>query len=697
MSQRLDPSLVRHGRVNGRYFRENFAQGGIDLVQIVPELVTNADAAIAAGGRPSGRIVLRFGPPDPDFAAEWKRAMRRLRAPALLEWRHELRCSDDGVGMDAAAVDRRLGALGVTPDAGRQRGLFGRGLRDVWLAQGGGRIEGVHDGRLVDSWFFPSGGDDPYAYVHVRDEPASAAARAELGLDSSGTRITVPLAAGRPPANARLRRLVGQLVQLRPVLEDPARELWLELPGEPAQLVTLPAPEPDPERPLLFDDEIDVAPGVHARVIVRRAAEPIPLSPSRATRLGGLVIRSGRAAHETTLAGHEGEPGTRHLYGEVICEELEQLQRAALESPRPQVVVKVDRSGLNEHHPFVQRLSAAIERVLRPIVAAEERRAGAHLVRAGRAVQARDQVGLRALNDALRSAFDAPGTAGFERGGAPADAPARVEPEPGAENGASAEPSPAGSAPDAALVGALRFKQSPVRLHPGEDRGVSLVIDPAQVPPGTPVTAAADAGLRLKLWEEFVPQPNRGGWARLTGTLRARVSVEPGARLSVTAEAAGHTAELEVLIVRHRTSGWVSDIARKDEDAVIEAHFEPESGIVTVYEGRPEFRALERAARRAGFKPARVREYLPYRMLEVEAAANAVYHWAAEQIVARRLAGELRNDPVEYAHALRHETQSLRHRAHEKLMRAFLDPEVFSGGVQVLEDEPAEAQTRLTV
>jgi hypothetical protein len=75
-------------------------------------------------------------------------------------------------------------------------------------------------------------------------------------------------------------------------------------------------------------------------------------------------------------------------------------------------------------------------------------------------------------------------------------------------------------------------------------------------------------------------------------------------------------------------------------------------------------------------------------MLEVEAAANAVYAWAAEQIVARRLAGELRNDPVEYAHALRHEAQALLHRAHDKLMRAFLDPEVFSGGVRVLEGEP---------
>jgi hypothetical protein len=44
----LDPSAVRLGHVRGRYFRENFAQGGVDLVQIIPELVTNADAAIAA-------------------------------------------------------------------------------------------------------------------------------------------------------------------------------------------------------------------------------------------------------------------------------------------------------------------------------------------------------------------------------------------------------------------------------------------------------------------------------------------------------------------------------------------------------------------------------------------------------------------------------------------------------------------------
>ena len=103
-------------------------------------------------------------------------------------------------------------------------------------------------------------------------------------------------------------------------------------------------------------------------------------------------------------------------------------------------------------------------------------------------------------------------------------------------------------------------------------------------------------------------------------------------RLSVFAGAAGHDAELIVHVVRHRAGGWVREIERKDDDAVIEAEFDPETGVVTVFEGRREFRSLEKGARRAGLPRARVREYLPYRMLEVEVASNSVYVWAAERI-----------------------------------------------------------------
>jgi hypothetical protein len=464
----IDPASLRHGRVRGRYFRENFAQAGIDLAQIVPELVTNADAAIAAAGRDRARIHLRFGAPDPDFVRKWKREMRGLRVPALLDWRHEVVCTDDGEGVDAATVDARLGALGVVPETVGQRGLFGRGLRDVWLAQGGGRIQGIRGGRAVESWFFPADGDEPYTYVHVRDEPATKELRSSFGIEREGTRVTVPLAV-RLPANARLRRVVADLVQLRPIVEDPDRELYLELPGEPLELVGYSPPEPDPERPVLFDKEIKLQRGVSARVVVRRAAQPIALSPSRATRRGGLVVRSGRAAHETTSAA-------------------------------------------------------------------------------------------------------------------------------------------------------------------------------------------------------------------------------PGSRLSVFAEAGGHEAELVVLVVRHHASGWVREIARKDEDAQVEAEFDAETGVVTVYEGRREFKALERAARRAELPKTRLREYLPYRMLEVEVAANAVYAWAAERILERRLPGERPSDPAEYAGAVRMAAQELRYQSHERLMRGFLGPEVFEGSVTIVRKPQADVE-----
>src|SRR3954469_35472 len=286
----IDASKLRHRRVRGRYFRENFAQAGIDLTQIIPELVTNADAAIAAAGRERGRIQLRIGPADPDFLQAWRAALRTLRLPALRSWRYELVCSDDGEGVDADVVDERLGALGVVPESEGQRGLFGRGLRDVWPAQGGGRIQGVRGERAVETWFLPAAGDEPYIYTHVLDASATPAIRRELGIPREGTRVTVLLANGRLPPNARLRRLVSDLVQLRPILEDETREVLLELPGEPLQLIRYTPPEPDPERPLLFDDEIEPQRGITARVVVRRAAQPIPLSPARATRRGGLVV-----------------------------------------------------------------------------------------------------------------------------------------------------------------------------------------------------------------------------------------------------------------------------------------------------------------------------------------------------------------------------------------------------------------------
>ena len=376
---------------------------------------------------------------------------------------------------------------------------------------------------------------------------------------------------------------------------------------------------------------------------MRRSADPLSAGFSRATRRSGLTIRSGRSAHETTLAGCEGRPGARHLYGEVVCEAIERLQRSALNAPRPELVVKVDRSGLNEHHAVVKRLYAAIDQVLKPIVAEEERRAGAHLIGTARAVTARDQVGLRALNDALKAAFDHPGATGRDPGTANADHAPDSNRDAIEDVDELEQPAPGTDGPDqpdceitTAPGPAIYFKQSPIRLHPGEADGH----DPRR---SRPAPRRHPDHHRHRHGADNHPAPRRDPrtWRpRPMRDLRRAAGKgdgEPGARLTVIAAAGEATCELEVIIVRHRASGWVREIARKDEDQLIEADFDPETGIVTVYEGRKEFRELERAARRAGHTKKRVAEYVPYRMLEVEAAANAVYTWAAAQILAGRL------------------------------------------------------------
>ena len=82
-------------------------------------------------------------------------------------------------------------------------------------------------------------------------------------------------------------------------------------------------------------------------------------------------------------------------------------------------------------------------------------------------------------------------------------------------------------------------------------------------------------------------------------------------------------------------------------------------------------------------------------MLEVEAASNAVYHWAATEVIARRIAVERPTDPAEYAQAVHHEAQALRHRAHHRLMGAFLEPEVFEGNVRITPKASPSSQLRL--
>ena len=125
----------------------------------------------------------------------------------------------------------------------------------------------------------------------------------------------------------------------------------------------------------------------------------------------------------------------------------------------------------------------------------------------------------------------------------------------------------------------------------GDRRRVSMGTDPSVVLPGTEVEVEADPGLSVTPSSTTVPAPGSRGYSSIRVLVRAPASAEPGARLVVLAAAGESTCEREVLIVWHRASGWVKEIARKSEDQVTEAEFDPETRVVTVYEGRREFTA----------------------------------------------------------------------------------------------------------
>ena len=174
----------------------------------------------------------------------------------------------------------------------------------------------------------------------------------------------------------------------------------------------------------------------------------------------------------------------------------------------------------------------------RPIVQAEERRAGAHLIGAPKAVTARDQVGLRALNDLLKAAFDQPGIAAAEPGDQPATKPPtadRAAPEPEPEQREQARAGSAGRGCRSAasrggagsVVQAVPGPSSPRREAHGHAARRS-----------DPGSARNRGGARGRSWPDRPccararsPNPAYAATAPCRCSVRARVTVEPALAL----------------------------------------------------------------------------------------------------------------------------------------------------------------------
>ena len=440
-----------------------------------------------------------------------------VRDPLCRRWRRRRRRD----GRPAAGGAGRAARAPATTVACSAAGCATSGLR-----RAAGRIEGVCGGRAVESWFFPSARDDPFAYIHVRDEPAPGV--------PPGTRVTVPSAADRLPADGRLRTLVCQLVQLRPVLEDPQRELWLELPSGAVESCARPCPSPTPSGRCCSTTRSRSRAG-RARARHRPAQRAGRCRPgmSRATRRRRTrgALGPGRARVDVRRRTR-ARPARAASTARCAATRSRTCSATRSRRPRPQVVVRSIAAGSTTTTPSSVRSTPRSSGVLRPIVAAEERRARSHLVRPAARCSARDQVGLRALNDALkgRVRHTRQGRLRARRrrrrpGRRSSDAPTArrmIDSRPGAPA------APGSTRPDAlqAVSAAPPPRRAARRL---------AALRPGAVPPGTPISRRRPRRCGVNLWADHgCRRPSRGGWSRVPRrSCAARVSADPGSRLSV--------------------------------------------------------------------------------------------------------------------------------------------------------------------
>ena len=76
-------------------------------------------------------------------------------------------------------------------------------------------------------------------------------------------------------------------------------------------------------------------------------------------------------------------------------------------------------------------------------------------------------------------------------------------------------------------------------------------------------------------------------------------------------------------------------------------------------------------------------------------AEDVLEEFSAGSVIAIEVYRGLNEIPAEFAGAVRTEAQILRHRAHDKLMKAFLGPEVFEGTVVIARSHAAPAIEQL--
>lgn len=632
-----------------RYYIQTAKNSIESLGHIVAEAGSNEDEAIS-------RRAKRDGTADDG----WLQFEYKPEAEIMI-------VTGDGDGMTAEAMWDRLRRVGAESNKDSKRGFFHRGIREVFLAMGGGRVISI--GKLADGTEVLSEAlFDPHQGMAMVTKDASpvAARRAELGLQATGTRVEIPMrrfARERPGQFTfpKMEQQIRDCVGIRPVLADPAREVRFVYGSEPARQLRYEYPQGED---LVGERQVAVA-GHTATFWAKVAEKPLKggLRGGKQMRNSGILIRGERAAYEVSagekIATHPAMP---RVFGELRIDSIEELQRQADQDAdeESQLVYKPDRSGLNPEHPLSAAVYRFIDDILGPLIADLD--AGEQAKQVSSDMRRQLAKLARVINQVIKSEIQSITDPNAEDTKDPVekDKPEIDPPEPPEEIVREVEDG-------------IAFARGRIFIDAGQSRTVEVWFDTDEVPVGSTVTLNSRKTAEVTaatLSAAAVPEPGKDGIAALDLTLHAG---NAEGRHELTVSAAGYEARLVVFVRFPRAAGFISNIVPVDKDwASGSALWDPSTGVVRVWVGRPEFKDAAARAKRDGDKdPWHNRVY---RTLVVESVREEALWKAAEQhaqVEWDNLSYEERDDDMARVNLVRYIFQDLDYRLRAKLLQAF--------------------------
>jgi hypothetical protein len=356
----VETGRIEYTDIAARQDIESAMRGNI--IRGLVELITNADDSyVRLEGRPTtGRILVEV-------------EHRRKGRP------YKVVVRDRAQGMDnnemKVKLTRRGGATSGHLEGVSVRGFLCRGAKDL-VAFGPVLYESIKDDRYYWCKLIP-----PQTYELVkRGQRVMKDHRMRLGIPhGNGTVATIEVSSRFPvPQHRTLVEKLPQFFSLRDIMADSRRKV---------KLVNLNDPSHSgddlryryPEGRVVLDDEFGVEgyPEARARLVIQEAPARFEEERGSSFRQGGILVKSGRAIHEITYFGLEGNLEAQWFFGELRCDYLDQLiqdyeqlftNRAEPPPSNPCMLIARTRDGLVKEHPFVERLYAAAEERLRKLV-----------------------------------------------------------------------------------------------------------------------------------------------------------------------------------------------------------------------------------------------------------------------------------------------------------------------------------------